>query len=191
MRDDIASVKFRDLKKTFVAGVPVILNRINFSGELGYEIYCRPPYLIRLAQAIETAGTDFGYRWYGARALMSMRLEKSWGAWGLEFRPDFDAHESGMDTFINWNKDFVGKAASLAAKNTLPKQKLVTMVIDVDGVDVCNDEAIVKDGEAVGYVSSGGYAHRVKKSMAMGYVKTDLAHAGTQLQVEILGEFFC
>ncbi|MEK9709921.1 MAG: aminomethyltransferase family protein, partial [Alphaproteobacteria bacterium] len=143
MRDDIASMKFRDLWQTYVAGVPVILNRISFSGELGYEIYCRPPYLIRLAEAIETAGAAHGYRWYGARALMSMRLEKGWGAWGLEFRPDFDAHESGMDIFINWDKDFVGKAASLSAKNTRPKHKLVTMVIDVDGIDVCNDEAIL------------------------------------------------
>ena len=190
MRDDIASMKFRDLWQTYVAGVPVILNRISFSGELGYEIYCRPPYLIRLAEAIETAGANHCYRWFGARALMSMRLEKGWGAWGLEYRPDFDAHESGMDIFINWHKDFVGKAAALAAKNTAPKQKLVTMVIDVDGIDVCNDEAILKDGKAVGYVSSGGYAHRVQKSMAMGYVETDHANAGTQLQVEILGEFF-
>ena len=190
MRDDIASMKFRDLWQTYVAGVPVILNRISFSGELGYEIYCRPPYLIRLAEAIETAGAAHGYRWYGARALMSMRLEKGWGAWGLEFRPDFDAHESGMDIFINWHKDFVGKAATLAAKNTAPKQKLVTMVIDVDGIDVCNDEAILKDGKAVGYVSSGGYAHRVQKSMAMGYVQAEHASAGTKLQVEILGEFY-
>ena len=190
MRDDIASMKFRDLWQTYVAGVPVILNRISFSGELGYEIYCRPPYLIRLAEAIETAGAKHCYRWFGARALMSMRLEKGWGAWGLEFRPDFDAHESGMDIFINWHKDFVGKTAALAAKNTAPKQKLVTMVIDVDGIDVCNDEAILKDGKAVGYVSSGGYAHRVQKSMAMGYVETNHASAGTQLQVEILGEFY-
>ena len=95
-----------------------------------------------------------------------------------------------MDIFINWDKDFVGKEASLAAKNTPPKQKLVTMVIDVDGIDVCNDEAILKDGKAVGYVSSGGYAHRVQKSMAMGYVEADYAHAGNQLKVEILGEFY-
>ena len=190
MRDDIASMKFRDLRQTFVAGVPVILNRISFSGELGYEIYCRPPYLIRLAEAIETAGAGYGFQWYGARALMSMRLEKGWGAWGLEFRPDFDAYESGMDILINWDKDFVGKAASLSAKNTPPKQKLVTMVIDVDDIDVCNDEAILKDGKAVGYVSSGGYAHRVQKSMAMGYVETEHARAGTLLQVEILGEFY-
>jgi len=109
-----------------VGGVPVILNRISFSGELGYEIYCRPQYLLKLASEIEEAGGDLGYRWYGARALMSMRLEKGWGVWTLDFRPDFDAVEIGMDAFINWKKDFVGKPATLAARDTGPERKLVT-----------------------------------------------------------------
>ncbi|WP_226689534.1 GcvT family protein [Ruegeria arenilitoris] len=191
-REDVSAeaFKFRDLRQTFVAGVPVILNRISFSGELGYEIYCKPQYLLRLAEAIEEAGADLGYRWYGARALMSMRLEKGWGVWTLEFRPDFNAVESGMEAFINWNKEFVGKTATAAARAEGAKQKLVTMTIDVDGIDVSNDEAIVKDGTAVGYVSSGGYAHRVGESMAMGYVAADHAAPGTILQVEILGAFY-
>jgi dimethylglycine dehydrogenase len=54
--------KFRDLRQTFVGGVPVILNRISFSGELGYEIYCKPQYLLRLSEAIETAGRRAGTR---------------------------------------------------------------------------------------------------------------------------------
>jgi dimethylglycine dehydrogenase len=191
-RDDVSaeSFKFRDLRQTFVGDVPVILNRISFSGELGYEIYCKPQYLLRLATAIEDAGADLGYRWYGARALMSMRLEKGWGVWTLEFRPDFDAVESGMDVFINWKKDFVGKEATMAIRDAGPKQKLVTMTIDVDGIDVSNDEAILKDGEAVGYVSSGGFGHRSSKSMAMGYISIEHAAPGTALQVEILGEFY-
>ncbi len=191
-RDDVSAegFKFRDLQQTFVGGVPVILNRISFSGELGYEIYCKPQYLLRLAEAIEAAGADLGYRWYGARALMSMRLEKGWGVWTLEFRPDFDAVESGMDAFINWKKDFVGKAATQAIRDAGPKQKLVTMTIDVDGIDVSNDEAILKEGKAVGYVSSGGYGHRAAQSMAMGYVAAEHAAPGTTLQVEILGEMY-
>ncbi|MEM0977087.1 MAG: FAD-dependent oxidoreductase [Pseudomonadota bacterium] len=191
-RDDVSAdaFKFRDLRQTFVGGVPVILNRISFSGELGYEIYCRPQYLVKLASAIEEAGEPLGYRWYGARALMSMRLEKGWGVWTLEYRPDFNAVESGMDTFINWKKDFVGKTATEGFRTQGVDQKLVTMTIDVDGIDVSNDEAILKDGEAVGYVSSGGYAHRVGKSMAMGYVATPFATPGSELQVEILGELY-
>ncbi|MEM7206435.1 MAG: FAD-dependent oxidoreductase [Pseudomonadota bacterium] len=191
-RDDVSgdALKFRDLRQTVVGDVPVILSRISFSGELGFEIYCKPQYLVRLAEAIETAGADLGYRWYGARALMSMRLEKAWGAWTLDFRPDFTAAESGLDAFINWDKDFVGKAAALAEKETGPKKKLVSLVIDVDGIDVSNDEAILKDGKAIGYVSSGGYAHHVKKSMALGYVPTEHSAAGTKVDVEILGEMY-
>ena len=190
-RKDVSAeaMKFRDSCQTFVGGVPVILNRISFSGELGYEIYCRPQYLLRLSEAIEEAGADLGYRWYGNRCLMSLRLEKGWGAWGLEFRPDFNAIESGMDIFINWNKEFVGKEATLAIKEAGVARKLVTMTIDTD-IDVSLDEAVMKDGEAVGYITSGGYAHHVGKSMAMAYVSTPHATAGTALQVEILGEFY-
>ena len=192
MRDEINSdqMKFRDVRQTFVAGVPVILNRISFSGELGYEIYCRPTYLHRLATAIEDQGSDFGYVWYGARALMSMRLEKSWGAWGLEYRPDFNALESGLDQFIDWEKDFVGKSASFNFRQNKLEQKLVTLTIEVDQIDVSNDEAILCDGTAIGYVSSGGYGHRTKKSIAMGYVKSEFAKPGTNLQIEILGQFY-
>ncbi|TBX27724.1 GcvT family protein [Nioella sediminis] len=191
-RDDVSAeaFRFRDLRQTFVGGVPVILNRISFSGELGYEIYCKPQYLLRLAEAIEEAGADLGYRWYGARALMSMRLEKGWGAWSLEFRPDFDAVESGMEAFINWKKDFVGKEATIAAREAGPKRRLVTMAVEAEGIDVTNDEAVLKDGAAVGYVSSGGYGHRTGQSLAMGYVSAEHAVPGSELEVEILGEMY-
>ena len=184
------SMAFRDVRECFVGGVPVILNRISFSGELGYEIYCKPQYLLRLATAIEEAGAELGYRWYGARALMSMRLEKSWGVWTLDYRPDFDALQSGMDAFIDWNKDFVGKDATQKLKTASPDRKLITMVVDVEGIDVSGDEAILSDGQSVGYVSSGGYAHHVKKSMAMGYVNADMASPGQVLQVEIMGVMY-
>ncbi len=188
-RDDVSNdaFKFRDTRQTFVGGVPVLLNRLSFSGELGYEIYCRPQYLIALSEAIEAAGKAYDYRWYGNRALMSLRLEKAWGAWGLEFRPDFNAIESGLDVFIDWNKDFVGKAATQQFADNGVQRKLVTLSIDTP-IDVTLDEAILKDGEAVGYVCSGGYAHRVQRSMAMGYVSMEHAVAGSELEVEILGE---
>ncbi|WP_120499767.1 FAD-dependent oxidoreductase [Roseovarius sp. EL26] len=191
-RDDVSAeaFKFRDLRQTYVGGVPVILNRISFSGELGYEIYCKPQYLIKLSEAIEEAGDDLGYRWYGARALMSMRLEKSWGVWTLDFRPDFNAVESGMDVFINWKKDFVGKEATQKFRDEGVTRKLVALTIEVDGIDVSNDEAVLSDGAAVGYISSGGYAHHAGKSMAMAYVNSDHAEAGSKLQIEILGEMY-
>jgi dimethylglycine dehydrogenase len=192
MREDVSNdaLKFRDIRRTFVAGVPAILARVSFSGELGYEIYVAPPYQLRLAEAIEEAGKDLGLRWYGARALMSLRLEKAWGVWTLDFRPDFTAAESGLDAFIHWDKDFIGKSAASAERSTGPKKKLVTLTIATKDMDVSNDEAILVGDKAVGYVSSGGFAHHIGKSVAFGYVPTDLAKAGAKVDVEINGERF-
>jgi len=167
----------------------VILNRLSFSGELGFEIYCRPQFLLLLSEAIEEAGADLDYRWYGARTLMSLRLEKGWGAWGLEFRPDFNAVESGMDVFINWNKDFVGKEATARFRDEGVDRKLVTLTVDTP-MDVTLDEAVLVNDAAVGYITSGGYAHHVGKSMAMAYVASEHAAAGTMVNVEIMGEMY-
>ena len=191
-RDDVSNeaMKFLDIRETFVAGVPVILARVSFSGELGYEIYCAPQFHLKVMEGIEEAGADLGLKFYGARALMSLRLEKNWGVWTLDFRPDFTAAESGMDMFIKWDKDFIGKNAAQNEKTKGPEKRLVTMVIDIEGMDVVNDEAIMKDGACVGYISSGGYAHHVKKSMALGYVPPELATDGTEIEVEINGAFY-
>ncbi len=191
-RDDVSgeALKFRDIRRTFVGGVPVILARVSFSGELGYEIYCAPHFHLKLMEEIENAGVDLGLRFYGNRALMSLRLEKNWGAWTLDYRPDFTAAESGLDAFIKWDKEFLGKPWAEAERRDGPSKRLVTMTIDVDGMDVVNDEAILKDGDCVGYVSSGGYAHNVGKSMALGYVPPELAADGTMLEVEINGDFY-
>ena len=121
---------------------------------------------------------------------MALRLEKNWGAWTLDFRPDFTAAESGLDTFINWNKDFIGKKASLDEKKQGIKKKLVTMTIDTKDIDVTNDEAILKNDTCVGYITSGGYAHHVQKSMALGYVPTELSKHDTALEVEINGKLY-
>lgn len=191
-REDVSNsaLKFRDIRRTFVGGVPVILVRISFSGELGYEIYCEPQFQIALWEKIEQAGEGLGLKLYGARALMSLRLEKNWGVWTLDYRPDFTAAESGLDAYIDWNKDFIGKTSAVSEREKGPAKKLVTLVIDIDGRDVVNDEAILKDGDCVGYVSSGGYAHHAGKSMAMGYVPTELAIDGMSVTVEVGGAMY-
>ena len=112
-----------------------------------------------LSEAIEEAGEDLDYRWYGARTLMSLRLEKGWGAWGLEFRPDFNAVESGMDVFINWNKDFVGKAATEASAQAQQAGDMpwtcAYLVIEPEGdEDGHGGEAVLLNGEVVGSTSS-------------------------------------
>jgi dimethylglycine dehydrogenase len=191
-RDDVsaAAFKFRDIRRTVVGGVPCLLARVSFTGELGYEIYCAPQYQLALYEAIERDGADLGLRWFGARALMSLRLEKSWGVWTLDFRPDFTAAESGLDAFVRFDKEapFVGREAALAERERGPEKRLVALVVEADDVDVNRDEPLFHDGACVGYVTSGGYAHTTGHSVALGYVPSALARDDAVFEVEILGE---
>jgi len=179
--------KFRDVREMYVAGVPAIVNRISFTGELGYEIYVAPHFQLKLYEEMEAVGKEFNLKPFGGRALMSMRLEKNWGAWTLDFRPDFTAKESGLDFFIDWNKDFIGKES---AKNDKSKLKLTPLIIETEDIDVTNNEAVVKDGKSIGYITSGGFAHHVKKSVAYSYLDEEILKTNEKFQVEINGNFY-
>jgi len=189
-REDVSSeaFKFRDIRDTFVGGVPALCVRISFTGELGYEIYVAPQYQLKLFEAIEEVGEDLDLKWFGGRALMSMRLEKSWGAWTMDFRPDFTIMESGLDFFVDWDKDFIGKKAALIEKMKGPTKKLSVIQIETK-TDVSGDEAVMHNGECVSYITSGGYGHSVQRSLAMTYLPVELIDSKTTLEVEILGEF--
>ena len=189
-REDVSSdgFKFRDIRSTFVGGVPALCVRISFTGELGYEIYVAPQYQLKLFEAIEEVGEDLDLKWFGGRALMSMRLEKSWGAWTMDFRPDFTIMESGLDFFVDWDKDFIGKKAALIEKMKGPTKKLLVIQIETK-TDVSGDEAVMHNGECVSYITSGGYGHSVQRSLAMTYLPVELIDSKTTLEVEILGEF--
>ena len=179
--------KFRDVREMYVAGVPAIVNRISFTGELGYEVYVAPHFQLKLYEEMESAGKEFNLKPFGGRALMSMRLEKNWGAWTLDFRPDFTAKESGLDFFIDWNKDFIGKES---AKKDKSKLKLTPLIIETEDIDVTNNEAVVKDGKSIGYITSGGFAHYVKKSVAYSYLDEKILKTNEKFQVEINGNFY-
>ena len=189
VRENISNenFKFRDVREMYVAGVPAIVNRISFTGELGYEVYVAPHFQLKLYEEMEAAGKEFNLKPFGSRALMSMRLEKNWGAWTLDFRPDFTAKESGLDFFIDWNKDFIGKES---AKKDNSKLKLTPLIIETDDIDVTNNEAVVKDGKSIGYITSGGFAHYVKKSVAYSYLDEEILKANEKFQVEINGNFY-
>jgi dimethylglycine dehydrogenase len=136
---------------------------------------------------METSGKEFNLKPFGVRALMSMRLEKNWGAWTLDFRPDFTAKESGLDFFIDWNKDFIGKES---AKKDNSKLKLTPLIIETEDIDVTNNEAVVKDEKSIGYITSGGFAHYVNKSVAYSYLDKEILKTNEKFQVEINGNFY-
>ncbi len=189
VRENISNenFKFRDVKEMYVGGVPAIVNRISFTGELGYEIYVAPHFLLKLYEAMVAVGEEFKLKPFGGRALMSMRLEKNWGAWTLDFRPDFTAKESGLDFFIDWNKDFIGKES---ANKDNSKLKLTPLIIETDDIDVTNNEAVLKDGKSIGYITSGGFAHYVNKSIAFSYLDGEILKSNEKFQVEINGNMY-
>lgn len=189
-REDVSSkaFNFRDIKNTFIGSVPALCIRISFTGELGYEIYVAPQYQLKLFKEIQDAGKGLGLKWFGGRALMSMRLEKSWGAWTMDFRPDFTLIESGLDFFVDWSKDFIGKNAALKEKKDGVGKRLSVIEIETE-TDVSGDEAVMYDGKCVSYITSGGYGHSVGKSLAMTYLPVGLIKESAELEVEILGVF--
>ena len=189
-REDVSSkaFNFRDIKNTFIGSVPALCIRISFTGELGYEIYVAPQYQLKLFKEIQEAGKNLGLKWFGGRALMSMRLEKSWGAWTMDFRPDFTLIESGLDFFVDWSKDFIGKNAALKEKKDGVGKRLSVIEIETE-TDVSGDEAVMYDGKCVSYITSGGYGHSVGKSLAMTYLPVGLIKESAELEVEILGVF--
>ena len=189
--DDVsnAAFKFMDYRETEVATLRAKVNRVTYTGDLGYEIWVAPEYQLRLYQAIMAVGADLGIRNFGMRALLCLRLEKNFGTWFREFRPIYGPFEAGLDRFIKLDKpDFIGKAAALKEKTEGPKRTRVCMVVDATDSDVMGDEPIWVDGKVVGWVTSGGYGHCVDQSLAQGYIPTGLVKPGMQLEIEILGE---
>ena len=132
-------------------------------------------------------GGDLGLGLVGTRSLMQTRLEKSFPAWGLELSLDYTAVEADMDRFVNLEKgDFVGCEA--VRSYPPPREKYATFAVDAGDCAIWGDEAIFLDGEAVGYVSSGGFGPLTEAHIALGYVDYDAYQAGGEYAVEVLGQ---
>jgi dimethylglycine dehydrogenase len=165
--------------------VPVLVGRLSYTGDLGYEIWVEAPCLRRVFLALREAGEAFDLRLFGARALNSLRLEKGFGSWAREYRPIYGPREAGLDRFVDYTRGgFIGHAAAVAEK---AERRLITLAVEAKDADVSGDEPIWHDGAVVGWVTSGGYAHASRASVALGYVPADFAEAEA-FEVEILGD---
>jgi dimethylglycine dehydrogenase len=164
------------------------VGRLSVAGELGYEIHCKAAEHIGLRKLLLEAGADQGIREVGFNALLSLRLERSFGFWSAEFTQGYTAAQTGMDRWIDWDKDFVGKTAAMAERDgNGPAQRVVTLEVDAQGADATGFEPIWADGKMVGFVTSGGFGHTVGKSMAMAMINHEHSTIGTDLSVHIVG----
>ncbi len=163
--------------------------RVNFVGELGWELHHPITMQNALFDALMESGAEFDLRPFGIRAMTAMAIEKSYRLIPRELSIEYSAFESGLHRFVHPDKgDFIGRDALLRERETGQKWGFVTL--EVEGVTDCDargNEPIHKDGELVGRATHGGYGWRVGKSLALGMVRADLATEGTELAISILG----
>ncbi|ALG90252.1 MULTISPECIES: GcvT family protein [Actibacterium] len=189
-RADVAAMRFMDVQPMVVGMADCVVQRLSYTGDLGYEIYCDPISQRALWAVLWAAGQDLGLRPFGMRAMMSLRLDKFFGAWLREFSPDYTAAETGLDRFIAFGKpdDFIGRAAAEAERQKGPARRLCAFEVDAEDADVIAHEPIWIDGAVRGFCTSGGYSHWAQKSIAQGLIPADLAQDGLSVEIEILGQ---
>ncbi|WP_299918090.1 FAD-dependent oxidoreductase [uncultured Roseobacter sp.] len=189
-RSNISDMEFLDVRRMTVGSADCIVQRVSYTGDLGFEIYCDPMDQRSLWHALWGAGQDFGITPFGMRAMMSLRLDKFFGSWMAEFSPDYTAAETGLERFISFKKnaDFIGRAAAEAERAKGPARQLVAFEVDAADADVHGYEPIWLDGSVVGFCTSGGYSHHAGKSIAMGFLPIDRVAQAPDVEIEILGQ---
>ncbi|NKC14860.1 MAG: FAD-dependent oxidoreductase [Gammaproteobacteria bacterium] len=165
--------------------------RVNFVGELGWELHHPIEYAHCLFDAIVNVGEKFELKMVGMRAMESLRIEKSYRMWGTDLTPEYSAFEAGLDRFVKLGKDFIGKEALVAQRESGVPQRFVTL--EVDGVRDCdargNEPLFLGSREhMVGRATAGAYGYRIEKSLALAYIQAEHAAVGTSLLIDILGE---
>ncbi|MGR3541321.1 MAG: GcvT family protein, partial [Hasllibacter sp.] len=189
-RSDVSGIRFMDVRRLTLGMVDCLVQRVSYTGDLGFEIYTDPMMQRALWHALWDAGQPLGLGPFGMRAMMSLRLDKFFGAWLREFSPDYTAAETGLDRFISWKKNapFIGREAAEAERASGPKRKLMPFEVQAGDADVIAYEPIFVDGEIAGFCTSGGFSHHSGKSIALGFLPPDKAEPGTRAEIEILGE---
>jgi len=182
-----AAFPFGTSQEIYVGRTLCRVNRMNYVGELGYEIFHPIACQHALYQALTEAGKDLNFRMIGMYAMDSMRLEKGYLGWKSEMNVHHTPLETPIAWTVKWDKDFIGKEALSKQRDAGPALKMVCLTVSADDADCWGYNGIYVDGRRVGMTSSGGYGHRVKKSIGFGYVPPQFAAAGTDVTVEILG----
>ena len=173
--------------KIDIAGVPVRALRVNYVGELGWELHPLMEQLEPLYDALLEAGAEYGIRDFGLYAVNSLRLEKAYRGWGAELTNEVTLVDADMERFIKFDKgEFTGREATL--KQSDRELQLIYFSLESDDADVQGGEPIFSGERCVGVTTSGGYGHYVRQSLGFGYVPPALAEPGTELTVEVLGQ---
>ena len=172
-----------------VAGVALRALRVNYVGELGWELHTPMSELETVYEALWQAGAECGIADFGVSAVNSLRMEKAYRSWGAELTNEITLIEADMERFIKFDKeDFIGRSALLARQQEGCKTQLAYVEVAAEDADVAGGEAILEGEKVVGLATSGGYGYAVGKSLAFVYVEPHLATPGATFDIEILGK---
>jgi len=189
--DDYSNAAFPWLtgKEVVIGLAPVRALRVNFVGELGWELHHGLDYQNHIFDVLMAAGTDLGLRPFGIRAMDSLRVEKSYRLVGTELSIEYAAYESGLDRFVHPNKgDFIGRDALVRGRERGYRNRFVTLEVhDVADADPLGNNPIYENGSVVGRATGGNFGFRLGKSLALGMVRPELAEPGTELAMDVLG----
>jgi len=173
--DDLsnAGFPFATLREIAVAGHRVRALRLTYVGELGWELHMPIAATGEVYDALMAAGADFGIANAGYRAIESLRLEKGYRAWGADITPADSPFEAGLGWAVKLKtgQPFLGREAAERAANSPKKKLLACFTVDDPEVVLQGRETIYRNGEAVGYLSSGGWGYSVGKNIGYGYVR--------------------
>jgi dimethylglycine dehydrogenase len=164
--------------------------RVNYVGELGWELHAPVAQMKTLYDAVWKAGEAHGIRDFGLYAMDSLRVDKCYRGWKSDLESGYTPFDASLDRFVDLNKpDFVGRDAVAKEKQNGSVWRFVPLIFDVDGdAEPGYCAQVFKDGANVGLTTSGVWSHTLRKSVALAYVQTALATPGTRLEVEVFGE---
>jgi dimethylglycine dehydrogenase len=189
---DVSNAAFPWLtaRRLSVGAASLLAMRVNFVGELGYELHHPIELQNYVFDALMAAGAASGIKPFGIRAMDSLRLEKSYKLVGRELSIEYAALESGLDRFVDFDKGpFLGRDALAAWRGKGFENKLVTLEVQgVTDADARGSEPVTKNGAMIGRTTSGGYGWRTGKSLALAMVKPEFSQIGSEVDVRILGE---
>jgi dimethylglycine dehydrogenase len=173
-----------------ILGNPTLVLRVNYVGELGWEIHAPTGQLPGIYDALAEAGANYDLQDFGLYAMDSMRLDKCYRGWKSDIESGYSPYEASLDRFVSLQKPaFVGRDALIRESERGAAQRFVPLTLDDEGdADAPPCAPVLLRGENVGLVTSGGWSFTLNKSVALAYVRRDLATPGTKLEIEVFGK---
>lgn len=183
------SFPWLSVRECFIGFSPATVMAVSFSGELAYEIHVPNGSLYAVYLALMNEGKKLDIQIFGARAVESMRMEKGFLAWKHDLITEFDPYETGLNRFVNLQKnDFVGRTALQKRIDEGLKKKLVCLKVDCKHAPASSGASLLEGNKVIGTVTSGDWGHRVNLNLAYAFVDINKAEIGTKMNLDLLGK---